>query len=139
MPKRYSVKARPYNADIDALQRACLPGDEPVMDDPNYLYWLTFKDGVPVAFIVMHDNGSYWYLKRAGTLPAHEGNRLYPRMLRAAFKAMRKQGVYTCVTDTANWNWRSNNGLIRAGFRMYQPQEKWGWEDGLYWKIDLCH
>jgi hypothetical protein len=137
MSKGYTVARRPYIEALDELQRDCLPGDEPVLDDPSYLYWLAFKDGVPVAFIIMHDNGSYWYLKRAGTLPAHEGNRLYPRLLRTAFKAMRKAGVHTCVTDTANWNWRSNNGLIRAGFTMYQPQEKWAWEDGLYWKIDL--
>jgi hypothetical protein len=137
MPKRYSIEHRPYSEAIDDLQRLCLPGDEPVYDDPSYRYWLAFNDKKPVAFIIMHDNGSYWYLKRAGTLPAHEGNRLYPRLLRAAFKAMRKAGVRTCVTDTANWNWRSNNGLIRAGFRTYLPQEKWSWEDGLYWKIDL--
>lgn len=137
MPKRYSIEHRPYSEAIDDLQRLCLPSDEIVYDDPNYRYWLAFNDKKPVAFIIMHDNGSYWYLKRAGTLPAHEGNGLYPRLLRVAFKAMRKAGVFTCVTDTANWNWRSNNGLIRAGFRTYLPQEKWSWEDGLYWKIDL--
>ena len=137
MSKRYTVKVSPYSAAIHDLQKACLPGDEPIDDEPQSLYWLAFNDHEPVAFIVMYRYTDCWYLKRAGTLPEHEGNRLYPRLLRAAFKAMRKAGMRTCITDTANWNTRSANGLIRAGFRLYTPNFKWGWADGLYWKVNL--
>jgi RimJ/RimL family protein N-acetyltransferase len=137
MHARYSIAREPFTLDIYGLQLACLPADAPLPDHPLNLYWVArAADGQAVAFIIMYQYNDCWYLSRAGTLDGHAGQGLYPRLLRTAFRRMRQLGVQTCITDCANWNVRSANGLIRAGFRLYDPATRWGFKDGLYWRID---
>ena len=119
------------------LQLACLPGDEPLQQPSRCRYWVARRGGDIEAFVIMYLFADCWYLARAGTLPEAQGQHLYPRLIRAAFTAMRKISVKLCVTDCAYWNTRSANGLIRAGFRLYEPSRKWGFSDGLYWQKAL--
>ncbi|WP_341918711.1 GNAT family N-acetyltransferase [Polaromonas sp. YR568] len=134
----YTVSREPYTLDIHGLQVLCLPGDAPLPDNPRNHYWVArAKDGEAVAFVILYRYQDCWYLSRAGTLERHSGKHLYPRLLRAAFRHIRKTKTRNVITDCSNWNTRSANGLIRAGFRLYTPARKWGFEDGLYWTLDL--
>ena len=136
MPTRYSVSEEPHGDELNGLQAMCLPGDEPVSPAPGQRCWVARADGAEaVAFIIMRPaHTGCWYLVRAGTVAAHAGRGLYKRLLRAAFTAARREGMTEVVTDTAHWNVASANGLIGAGFKLYVPAHKWGWEDGLYWR-----
>lgn len=136
---RSDVKISRYagSDSLEELQLACLPGDEPLERSVEQTYWVARSAQGIVAFIIMYQFSDCWYLARAGTLPEAQGQHLYPRLLRAAFTEGRKRGVELCITDCAHWNTRSANGLIRAGFKLYVPARKWGFEDGLYWRKEL--
>lgn len=138
MSARYSVSEERHGAELDVMQAVCLPSDEPVAAAPGQRCWIARADGEAVSFIIMRPaHPGCWYLVRAGTVPEHCNKGLYKRLLRAAFAAARKAGITEVVTDTAHWNVASANGLIGAGFRLYIPTHKWGWEDGLYWRKTL--
>lgn len=135
MSTRYSVAEERHGDELDGLQALCLPGDEPVSQAPGQRCWVARADGEAVAFIILRPaHPGCWYLVRAGTAQPHAGKGLYKRLLRAAFTAAKRAGIVEFVTDTAHWNVASANGLIGAGFKLYVPTHKWGWEDGLYWR-----
>jgi predicted GNAT family acetyltransferase len=135
---KYVIRRGVHGVDVDVLQLACLPGDDPVPRDQGNLCWVAYDSTGPVAFVLyVPVDSTMAYLKRAGTLPRARGVGLYPRLNRAAFSYLRRQGVKTVVTDCTYWNVASANGLYKAGFTLYTPQHKWAFEDGLYWWKDL--
>lgn len=133
----YTIAEYKLGDSLVELQRACLPSDVPETSYPQARYWVARGDAGLVSFIIMRPFADCWYLSRAGTLPEARGQHLYPRLLRAAFTALRKAGVATVITDCAYWNTSSANGLIRAGFKLWEPARKWGFNDGLYWRKEL--
>jgi ribosomal protein S18 acetylase RimI-like enzyme len=112
------------------LQEVCLPGDRPLdLVDDDFL-WVAYDGSKQVGFVLFRDHGGLVFLERAGVLPAYGGRGLYQRLLRAAERGLPKGA--RLVTYTARDNLASANGLIAAGWRLYEPQARWGWADGLY-------
>ncbi len=137
MQERPSIRQVRAGA-IRELELTALPGDAPFVSKPDERVWAAYAGSKPVSFIVMQTIlPGTWYLARAGTLPSHRGQGLYPRLLTCAFAYGRKHGIVGCITDTARWNTASANGLIKAGFKLYDPQHRWAFEDGLYWSRTL--
>lgn len=127
------MPARPVvgtTSDTIALQSATLPGDA-VIDHFDRVYVIRHR-GAPVAFLGLHDWAPYWCLDRAGVLDKFAGRGLYQRLLRYALRDLNAP----VVTYTHRDNLASANGLLRAGFRLYEPTVRWGWPDGLYFYAD---
>jgi len=76
------------------------------------------------------------YLKRAGVLLPHRGQGLQRRFVHVRERRARRNGWTSIVTDTSD-NPSSANNLIRCGYRIYTPQEPWGFRHTIYWKKDL--
>jgi hypothetical protein len=98
-------------------------------------WWLTYREGLPVGFAGMVPSAyvaNAGYFCRVGVLRAHHGNALQLRMMRAMQIRARGNGWCCVVSDTTN-NLFSANNFIRAGYRLYQPKQPWGWSNTLYW------
>lgn len=76
------------------------------------------------------------YLKRAGVLLSHRGQRLQRRFVRVREARARKEGFATIVTDTTD-NPSSANNLIACGYRIYRPDAPWAFPESIYWYKDL--
>lgn len=101
-------------------------------------WWLMYPRGeeVPVAFcgVVPSSMGQgYAYLKRAGVIHAHRGKRLQLRMIRLRERTARLNGWHTIVTETTD-NPASANTLIKAGYRIFNPDFPWGLPTAIYWR-----
>lgn len=106
--------------------------------DEGY-WWLTTLDGHPVAFLGLKQSTlrldtAYFY--RVGVDPAHRGNNLQRRLMRAMEMKARKLGFVQIVTDTRN-NPHSANNIAAAGYKMFHPAHPWGHDTAQYWKKDL--
>jgi hypothetical protein len=76
------------------------------------------------------------YLKRAGVLMPHRGQGLQRRFVHVRELLARKHSFRTIVSDTTD-NPSSANNLIKCGYRIYRPQEPWGFSHTIYWYKDL--
>jgi GNAT superfamily N-acetyltransferase len=76
------------------------------------------------------------YLKRCGVLPYHQGQGLQRKLIRVRENHARKLGMLHIFTDTTD-NPASANNLIEAGYRMWSPENPWGFKETLYWRKKL--
>jgi len=128
--------------------------DEEIADILAELHGLTFFDGAPVPSF---DGGHWWlayheaspvafagavlsayarnagYLCRVGVLPAHCGQGLQLRLMRAVELRAKRNGWKLVVSDTTR-NIASANNFIRAGYRLYQPRYPWAFAETIYWR-----
>lgn len=98
-------------------------------------WWLVFYRRTAVAFaglIPATRATNAGYFCRVGVLGGHCGNSLQLRLMRAMEARARQNGWCWIVSDTTD-NIVSANNFIRAGYRLYQPQDPWGWPQTLYW------
>lgn len=105
----------------------------------NGHWWIAYLDKEPVAFagIVPSTMGpGVGYLKRAGVLRQHRGQGLQRRLLMVRESRARRNGWHRIVTDTTN-NPPSANNLIRAGYRIFQPEVDWAFSHSIYWTKSL--
>jgi GNAT superfamily N-acetyltransferase len=99
-------------------------------------WWLAYRGDVPVGFAGVipstraHNAG---YFSRVGVLSSAYGNNLQLRFMRAMEAQARRNGWGAVVSDTTD-NLISANNFIRAGFRLYRPEEPWAWSHTLYWR-----
>jgi GNAT superfamily N-acetyltransferase len=115
----------------------------PPIDTDQGVWWLVFSDMTCGPYPVGY-GGLKWshteidgiYLCRSGVLEEHRGNGLQVRLLRARETWARKTLATVMVTDTTG-NFASANSLIKAGYRLYQPEEPWAFPNSLYWKKKL--
>jgi len=63
-------------------------------------------------------------------------NGLQLRLMRALESRARHNGWSCIVSDTTD-NLASANNFIRAGYRLYQPQDPWAWPNTLYWRKSI--
>jgi GNAT superfamily N-acetyltransferase len=127
-------------ATLTQLQRACLPGDAP-LSAARGLWWIAYDDQAqPVGFAcLLPTRGDIrtGYLARTGVIHRARGNGLQRRMIRVREQAARKLGMTAIVTDTHRENHASSNSLMAMGYRLYTPQTRWAFNDGLYWRKTL--
>jgi GNAT superfamily N-acetyltransferase len=76
------------------------------------------------------------YLKRAGVLKAYRGHGLQRKLITVRERKARKLGLTTMVTDTTD-NPPSANSLIKAGYRIFEPRDKWAFTHSIYWRKAL--
>lgn len=102
-------------------------------------WWLAYKGDEPIGFCAIKPGSTpgTGYLSRAGVLAEHRGHGLQPRMIRVRERKARALGLNRVVTDTAYFNHRSSNNLIRAGYRLYRPEKPWSFDTSLYWFKNL--
>jgi GNAT superfamily N-acetyltransferase len=98
-----------------------------------------FMPSNPMGFcgltITLADN-TMGYLKRAGVLKAYRGNGLQKRLITVREKKARRLGLTRMVTDTTD-NPSSANSLIRAGYKIFEPEERWAFKNSIYWRKTL--
>jgi GNAT superfamily N-acetyltransferase len=81
-------------------------------------------------------DASIGYLKRAGVRRGHRGQGLQKRFVRVREAKARKLCMRSIVTDTSD-NPSSANNLIKCGYRIYCPENPWGFNHTIYWSKDL--
>lgn len=101
-------------------------------------WWLAWKGGEPVGFAGLRLTSATpkttGYLHRSGVARKHRGNRLQTRMIHIREAMARSRGLTRMVSDTTD-NLASANSLIRAGYRLFEPMNKWAFgDDSLYWE-----
>jgi GNAT superfamily N-acetyltransferase len=124
-------------ADILAdLHRLTFFDSAPIPKFDQGYWWLAFHEAAPIGFAGVipstraHNAG---YFSRVGVLKRHCGHGLQLRMMRAMESRARNNGWGCLVSDTTN-NIPSANNFIRAGYRLYEPQNPWAWPNTLYWR-----
>ena len=135
---RVREMTREARAELDWMDRECLPEDEPYPKTRRHSHWWVVRsrpDGSPAGFA-----GSLWwpadrhvFLCRAGVLPAHRGNRLQRRLVLTRLRHARELGAEGAYTYTHPTSLASANTLIGCGFRLFEPAHAWGGEGMLYW------
>lgn len=121
------------------LRRLTFFDSAPIPNFEEGHWWLAFGETEPVAFAGViastrvHNAG---YFSRVGVLRKHCGNALQLRLMRAMESRARTIGWNCVVSDTTD-NLASANNFIRAGYRLYQPQNPWAWPNTLYWRKSI--
>ena len=124
------------------LQKVCLPEDSVYkVTDQGHWYIAYTQAGEAVGFAGIVPS-SRWsdtmYLCRAGVVPAHRGQGLQKRLIRARIRKAKAAGMNWVITDTTE-NPASANSLIATGFKLFEPSEPWGFKTALYWKHRIHH
>lgn len=119
-------------------------GDTAPMAEFEYgAWWLVYMSDVltrntdPIAFAgitACAQAKHHGYLKRTGVLQAHTGHGLQRRLIRMRESYARKLGWTTIITDTSRDSLPSSNNLIKAGYKLYEPETPWGVPGALYWR-----
>ena len=121
-------------ADLNRLQKSCLPCDEPCNTDEG-TWWIAYYNDMAVGFggvvrsAQWHGTG---YMCRAGVMHIARGKGLQKKLIRARIRYARKVGWTHLVTDTTD-NHPSANSLISCGFKMYDPRSPWAYKQSCYW------
>lgn len=116
------------------LQQQLFPSDE-LVDPAHGYWWITWDGDIPAAFSAMKDVRSWsntFYLARCGVLKNYRGQGLQRHMLVRREQLARELGASRLITTTYR-NPKSANNLIARGFLTYEPQERWGAPDTIYW------
>lgn len=79
---------------------------------------------------------SLGYLKRAAVRRHHRGAGLQRRFVRVREARARKLGMRAIITDTSD-NPASANNIIKCGYRMFTPENPWGFRHTCYWEKNL--
>jgi GNAT superfamily N-acetyltransferase len=109
------------------------------LEGEHCYWWLAYCGKEPVAFAGVVPSKRYnntGYLKRAGVVPEHRGHGLQLRFFRVREIKARKVGwewLISECTDTIH----SANNFIRAGYLMFEPVERWAFQNSLYWRKKL--
>ena len=133
------LRARPNQVEtLRALHTLTFPCDDHE-DYSSGAWWIVWDGYEPVAFAGMRGavtEDQAFYLSRCGVLKSHRGLRLQGRLLRKRLDHARSLDADVCISTTYQ-NTASANNLIRAGFRLYDPESPWGSAGTLYWRKDF--
>lgn len=123
---------------VARVSAVCLPGDDVPAEDFTREWWIARSGKDPVGFCCLSDLGDgVAYLELVAVMPKARGQRLQVRLMATALRHARKIGLKVAVSYTAHWNHGSSNSFIASQWRLYTPEYKWGWADGLYWRKTL--
>lgn len=117
---------------IDAL---AFPGDDPADVLNKHTAWWAFGE---LAFcgIRRTSEPGLAFMVRAGVIPVARGLGLQRRMIYTRLRWAKAQGFTNVCTYTVPDNTPSANNLIRCGFRLYDPPERWA-GPMLYWHREI--
>lgn len=117
------------------LEKKVLPLDQTYSTiNPKAFWWGYFHQGKLVAASALSIWIPGWgFLARTLVHPDFRGLGLQKRFIRAREKFARCKGVHTLVTYTDPKNIISANNLIKCGFQLYIPTEKWGIQPFCYY------
>jgi GNAT superfamily N-acetyltransferase len=121
------------------LHEQCFGTTAPQVNNAVGHWWLVLFGQEPVAFAGMTKSTigpNAGYFKRSGVLAPHRGNGLQLRLIRAREAQAKRNGWKRIVTDTTG-NVPSSNTLIRAGYKLFEPDYRWCFEHSLYWTKTL--
>lgn len=125
---------------LEELHRLCFGTEAPHPPYDEGFWWVAyFNDDEPVGFASVKQStlGPHvGYFIRCGVLHEHRGKGLQQRLIRVRLTKAKRMGWTRVVTDTRR-NTSSSNNLIAAGFKLFEPQVRWAFEDGLYWTKSL--
>jgi len=135
MIKRVDIRKESVQDKLSALQKICLPHDQPY--DTNFgSWWIATENGVDIGFAGLVRTVSWsdcGYLCRAGVVPNSRGQGLQKKLIHVRVRQAKALGWNWVVTDT-RLNPASANSLISCGFKMFEPSKPWGCKDTLYWR-----
>jgi len=138
MLKRIDIRKQSSQDKLSALQKICLPFDQPY--DTNFgSWWIATANGVDIGFAGLVRTVSWTdcgYLCRAGVVPAARGQGLQKQFIRVRIRQAKALGWKWVITDTTD-NPASANSLIATGFKLFQPTKPWGFKNTLYWRRKL--
>jgi GNAT superfamily N-acetyltransferase len=138
MLKRVDIRKESIQDKLSALQKICLPYDQPV--DTNFgSWWIATENGRDIGFAGLVRSVSWTdcgYLCRAGVVPVARGQGLQKQFIRVRLRQAKALGWRWVVTDTTD-NPASANSLIATGFKLFQPTKPWGFKNTLYWRRKL--
>lgn len=103
-------------------------------------WWLVYFEGAPVGFAgltPMVPFANVGYLKRAYVLPAHRGHGLQRRLLSIREDKARRLGWNLLVSECAADNRWSADNFAKARYTAFEPEQKWGAADSIYWKKEI--
>jgi GNAT superfamily N-acetyltransferase len=121
---------------VDKLDRVCFPADAPYPCKEGH-WWVVKQAGEPIAYAglkVLPEGAGFFC--RAGVLKAHSGKGIHRRLIKARLRQARLLGLPCVVTYTVATNPKSMNNLIKAGFTLYNPANRYA-GNALYWRRDL--
>lgn len=127
-------------ADLALLHDLTFGSTDPKANTSEGHWWFAFFEDqeAPVAFagIVPSIFPNAGYYKRVGVLPKHRGAGLQLRFSRVIENRCRRNGWTTIYSDTTD-NIPSANNFIRAGYELFEPPNRWAFQNSLYWRKRL--
>lgn len=134
------VDGRKHSRVLCDLHDATFEGTAPAVDTSEGYWWLAYDEGVPVGFSGVIQStlaDGVLYFKRVGVLASHRGQGLQAKLLRACELWAKREGWDRIISDTTFDNIASANSFIRAGYRLFEPPNRWAFKTGLYWSKDI--
>ena len=123
--------------DVLEIERECFPtgSGRDVESWDRWQWWIAEDSEGPCGFAaaVVVEGSDQCYLALAGVSARARGQGLQRRLIRVREAWARGRCCGECITYTATWNHASANNLIRCGYRLYEPEDRWGFGDALYW------
>jgi len=116
------------------LQQRVFPSD-PALDPATGYWWIVRHGSEAVAFAALRHVPSWpgsGYMARCGVLREYRGNGLQRHLLTVREKMARRLGMERVISTTYN-NPTSANNLIARGYRTYEPAQRWGAKETIYW------
>ena len=136
------VKTDREREEIYALDLLCFgieDGSMSSVDDMvDSVWWIVRDENMePCGYcgMIVYDN--FAIHKRCGVLPRARRNGLQKRMLKTRENYARKHGCFSVGTYVQVQNHISANNLIKTGYRVYNPEWRWGGDDYLYVQKEL--
>ena len=106
--------------------------------DPSTLWWVLSVGGKIAGFAGLKAGVEgavqYGYLAKAGLLPEFRGKGLQKLLISVRDREAKKLSLSMNITYVAYWNLASANNLIACGYRLYDPDWKYGLKRALYFR-----
>jgi len=126
---------------IGALNAKIFPDE--IYDQHNFgVYWVVYSDdGCPVGFAGLHPliytgEPETLFFSRSGVLKKHRKKGIGARLLYCRLQFANRKGYKHVITYTID-NIPSANNLISSGFKLYEPEYRYGGRRGLHWIKDI--
>lgn len=122
------------NVTLEYLNSTIFPEDH-ILDFDKDVWWIVTHRGKPVGFCGLSEfpREGFVFLKRAGVLYEHRGLRIHRKMIKTRLNYAKTRDFSQIITYTLVDNPSSANNLIKAGFRLYLPENRWVGNNALYW------